>query len=191
MESKEPETFYPKNQKDWRTWLEKNHNKKPSIWLIQYKKGIGKPTIGWSEAVDEALCFGWVDGKRKSIDAEKFMHFFCKRRPKGTWSKINKEKIKQLIAEGRMTQSGLDCIEAAKQNGSWNILDEVEELTIPKDLSKAFKDHPGLKEFFSGLSKSVKKAMLHRLAFAKRPETRQNRINEIVQLAAKKLNPKL
>lgn len=138
-------------------------------------------TLNWSDAVDEALCFGWIDSTVRPIDDEKFMRSFTKRKPKGTWSKINKEKITRLIADGLMMPTGLECIEKAKQNGSWEILDEVEELIIPKDLELAFKKHPGSKTAFLNLSKSVRKAMLHRVAFAKRPETKEKRIAEILE----------
>lgn len=190
MSQKELETFYPKSRKDWRLWLKKNHNTKQFIWLILYRKESGKPTIGWSDAVEEALCFGWIDSTRKSLDKERFIQFFTKRKPTGTWSKINKEKVKQLIADGLMTKAGLESIETAKKNGAWTILDSVEELEIPKDLTKAFKAHPGSKTYFMNLGKSVKKRMLHWLLFAKRPETRQKRITEIAELAARGLKPK-
>ncbi|MBC7451582.1 MAG: hypothetical protein H7259_08860, partial [Cytophagales bacterium] len=131
MQEKEIETFCPTSQTDWRKWLQKNHRSKQSVWLICYKKNSDKPTIGWSEIVDEALCFGWVDGKRKSIDHETFIQFLCKRKASSTWSKVNKAKIIRLIESGLMTQAGLECIEKAKQNGSWTLLDDVEELTIP------------------------------------------------------------
>jgi uncharacterized protein YdeI (YjbR/CyaY-like superfamily) len=186
MPSKEIETFCPASRQQWRQWLKTNHIKKQSVNLILYKKESNKPTISWSEAVDEALCFGWVDSTRRPLDEEKFMQFFSKRKPAGTWSKINKEKITQLIEKGLMTQAGLDCIEKAKQNGSWAILDEVEELIIPKDLEKAFKLKPGSKKHFLGLSKSVRKFYLHQVMIAKRPETREKRINDIVCLAAEK-----
>lgn len=190
MHKEETKTFYPKSQKDWRRWLEQNHLVKQSVWLVLYKKESKKPTIAWGEAVDEALCFGWIDSKRKPLDGEKFMQFFSRRKPKGTWSKVNKEKIEQLIKNGLMTEAGLISIEKAKQNGSWTILDEVEELTIPKDLEKEFKTQPGSKPFFLSLSKSVRKSILQWLVFAKRPETRQKRITEIAALAAKKQKPK-
>lgn len=157
--------------------------------MIYYKKEAGKPTISWSEAVDEALCFGWIDGKKKSIDNEKFMQFFSRRKSMGTWSKINKEKTRKLIDEGLMTKAGFDSIEAAKRNGSWSILDDVEELKIPRDLEKEFKSFPGSKSYFVSLSKSVRKSILQWLVLAKRPETRQKRIVEIAALAARKLKP--
>ena len=184
------ETFCPTSQQHWRRWLKKNHKSQQSVWLILYKKNSDKPTIGWSGAVDEALCFGWVDSKRKPFDEEKFLQFFSKRKPKGTWSKVNKEKVRQLIGNKLMTKAGLDSIETAKQNGSWAILDDVEELKIPKDLAKEFKIQPGSKDFFLSLSKSVRKSILQWLVLAKRPETRRKRIDEIAELAARKLKPK-
>ena len=186
----EVEIFYPESQKEWRKWLKVNHHKQQSVWLVYYKKETNKPTISWSDAVDEALCFGWIDSKKVSVDKETSHQFFSKRKAKSTWSKINKIKIENLIAQGLMTEAGFKSIEIAKQNGSWSILDEVEELIIPKDLDKAFKNKPGSKDFFVGLSKSIKKGMLQWLVLAKQPETRQKRINEIAELASQKLKPK-
>lgn len=187
---KDIDTFYPKSQKEWREWLKKNHNTKTSIWLVQYKKASGKATIGWSEAVDEALCFGWIDSTRKTLDSESFIQYFGRRKPGSTWSKINKEKVERLIEKKLMTKAGLACIETAKQNGSWNILDTVEELLVPAALEKAFKAHPGSKLYFESLSKSVKKMILHRIAMAKQDETKAKRIKEIAESAAKKQKPK-
>jgi len=140
--------------------------------------------------VDEALCFGWIDSTARPIDDEKYMQFFCKRKPNSVWSKINKEKIKRLIDAELITEAGFESIEIAKQNGSWNILDEVEELIIPEDLEKEFETKPGSKDFFLSLSKSVRKAILQWLVLAKQPATRQKRIYEIVELASQKLKPK-
>ncbi len=190
MEKEPLEMFYPSTQQEWRKWLEKNHRSKQSVWLVCYKKHSAKPTLAWSAIVDEALCFGWVDGKRKSIDADSFMQFLCRRKPTSTWSKVNKEKIQQLIAAELMTPAGMETIEIAKGNGSWEILDEVEALIIPQDLEKAFKAYPGSKAFFLSLSKSVRKIMLQWLVLAKRPETRQKRITEIAIHAGEKLKPK-
>ena len=150
----------------------------------------GKPTIDWTTAVEEALCFGWIDSKRKPVDKEKFMQFFSKRKTNGTWSKINKEKVQQLIDAGLMHTAGLMTIEAAKQNGSWTILDTVEAYSIPKDLTAAFKKQPGSKKFFLNLSKSVQKRFLQWIVLAKLPETRQKRIDEIATLAAQGQKPK-
>lgn len=190
MEKEAIETFCPASQQDWRQWLKENHRSKQSVWLIYYKKKCNVPTINYSDAVDEALCFGWIDSTKKSLDEDTFMQFFCKRKPNSVWSKINKGKVEQLINKGLMTKAGFDRIEIAKQNGSWEILDEVEELNIPEDLAKELDSKSGSKEYFLSLSKSVRKSILQWLVLAKRSETRQKRIAGIVELAAKKMKPK-
>lgn len=191
MIQKEPETFCPASQQEWRQWLTDNHQEKQSVWLIYYKTSSQQPSLSWSDAVDEALCFGWIDSTRKSIDSEKFLQLFSKRKPKSTWSKINKEKVSRLIQEGHMNTAGLKCIEIAKQNGSWNILDEVEELKMPKDLELALASAPESIEFFHSLSKSVKKSILHWIVVAKKPETRNKRITEIALFISQKQKPRI
>lgn len=190
MPKTEIETFYPRSQAVWRAWLQENHALKQSIWVLFYKKKAKKPTLSWSAAVDEALCFGWIDSTKKSIDEERFIQFFCRRKPKSTWSRINKEKVVESIKNGRMTKAGLKCIEVAKENGSWTILDSVEALEIPEDLDGIFGTYPGSKDFFLSLSKSTKKGILYWIVSAKRVETRQKRIEEVAKLAAKKMKPK-
>ncbi len=182
--------FYPENKAEWRKWLEENHYKVQSVWVVFYKKASVNPSITWSDAVDEALCFGWIDSKKIAIDSEKSHQFFSRRKAQSTWSKINKEKVTRLIESGWMTKAGLESIERAKENGSWTILDTVEELIISDDLEEAFEANPGSKEFFLSLSKSIRKMMLYWVVSAKRPETRQNRIIEIAESAAQKLKPK-
>lgn len=184
------DTFYPSSRQQWRHWLQEHHDKKQSIWIICYKKQSGIASVSWSEAVDEALCYGWIDSTRKTVDHEKFIQFFSRRKPNGTWSKVNKAKIEQLIENGMMSKAGQACIDAAKQNGSWTILDDVEELIIPSDLEVAFEKLPGSKDYFLSLSKSIKKIILHRLVTAKKPETRQKRVNETATLAANKQHHK-
>lgn len=186
----EIETFYPKSRQEWREWLQDNHDKKQSIWLIYYKKKSNIPTVMYSEAVDEALCFGWIDSKAKPLDEEKFMQFFTRRKEKSGWSKVNKDKIERLTKEGLMTKAGFEIIEKAKLNGSWTILDEAEALIIPDDLDQAFKKRPNAKKYFLGLSRSDKRNILQWLVLAKRQETREKRIIEIVELADRKLKPK-
>ncbi|WP_316746380.1 YdeI/OmpD-associated family protein [Pedobacter gandavensis] len=190
MPHKEVATFCPANQEEWRNWLTENHISSQSVWLVQYKQKSSRPSITWSDAVNEALCFGWIDSTRKTVDAESFVQFFCKRKPTSNWSKVNKAKVEQLIAAGLMAEAGLKSIEVAKKNGSWSLMDEVEELMIPTDLEAAFQLQPGSADYFDGLSKSVKKMILQWVVLAKRPETRQKRITEIVELAAQKLKPK-
>ncbi|TJZ62737.1 hypothetical protein FAZ15_00030 [Sphingobacterium olei] len=190
MEKKEIEIFYPKSLTAWRKWLEKNHVSKQAVWLVFYNKKSALKSITWSEAVNIALCFGWIDSKKVKIDEEKAHQFFSKRKPISTWSKINKEKVRKLIEQGLMTEAGLRSIETAKQNGSWTILDEVEELIIPADLDAAFADKPNAKDFFLSLSKSVRKIILTWLVFAKTTATRQKRITEIIESAEQNLRPK-
>ena len=185
MKKEEIEQFYPKNQAEWRLWLQKNHKTKQAVWLVFYKKSSPKPTISWSDAVDEALCFGWIDSKKVSIDEEKSHQFFSKRKAKSTWSKINKEKIERLIEQGLMTQAGLDPIETAKLNGSWTILNEIDELRIPQELELALLAQPTLMEQFLSLSKSIRKLLLYKLMVAKRPETRHKRIAAIIEISEK------
>lgn len=185
-----PETCCPANRQAWRQWLQENHSTKQSVWLIYYKKKAGLPTLSWSEAVDEALCFGWIDSIKKTIDTDRFMQLFSKRKPNSTWSKINKEKTEQLTQLGQMTAAGFESIEKAKQNGSWTSLDEAELLIVPKDLDAAFKTRKGSKDYFFSLSKSAKKSMLQWIAMAKQPETRKKRIEEIAACAAQQQRPK-
>lgn len=186
----EIEIFYPENSQQWRKWLQENHDKVQSVWVVFYKKSSAFPSLTWSEAVDEALCFGWIDSKKVSVDQERSHQFFSRRKARSTWSKINKEKILRLIDAGLMTQPGYESIETAKKNGSWTILDEVEALIVPDDLENEFKTNPDLRNGFSGLSKSVKKQLLYSLVQAKRPETRQKRLNEIVAFVIQRLKSK-
>lgn len=190
MSEKEIETFYPSSKQEWRKWLSDNHVKKQSVWLMYYRKGANVPTISWSEAVDEALCFGWIDSKKKTIDDQRYIQFFSRRKAVSTWSKVNKDKIVQLVENGSMTDAGLEIIRIAKENGSWTILDEVEALIVPKELEMEFQNHPGSSEFFESLSKSAKKILLSWVVLAKRPETKQKRIAEIAENASQNLKPK-
>lgn len=191
MHTSPPDSFHPADRKAWRKWLEKNHATRVSVWVIFTKKTKeGVRHLSWSDAVDEALCFGWIDSRAKTIDEDHYMQFFSRRKPKSIWSKINKEKVDRLIEEGLMSEAGLRSIEVAKRNGSWSSLDDVEALIIPKDLAAAFRKHKGSKAYFEGLSKSVRKMMLHWITFAKLPETRQRRIDELVESAGKGERPK-
>jgi uncharacterized protein YdeI (YjbR/CyaY-like superfamily) len=185
MKDKEIESVCPENRQQWRRWLAKNHSKVDAVWLICYKKEANKPTIAWSDAVDEALCFGWIDSIRKTLDDQRFIQRFSKRKANGTWSKVNKSKVKQLVKSGMMAEAGMKAIQTAKRNGAWTILDDVEKMIIPDDLEKAFRKKPGSKSFFIELSRSVKRVHLLSLAVAKKTETREKRILEIVALSTR------
>ncbi|WON94294.1 YdeI/OmpD-associated family protein [Sphingobacterium sp. UGAL515B_05] len=188
--SAERATIYLNTKEEWRFWLENNHHIAQSIWVICNTKKSNLPVVNWTELVDEALCFGWIDSTRRPIDAYSFMQLFSRRKPNSTWSKINKEKVKKLIDANLMTPAGHEVIKIAQENGSWSILDSVEELIIPQDLDEAFQYYAGSKDYFLGLSKSVKKMMLQWIVLAKRPDTRKKRIDEIVARAAEKDRPK-
>ncbi|WP_158962965.1 YdeI/OmpD-associated family protein [Myroides fluvii] len=189
---KEIETFYPQSRAEWRQWLEKNHESKQFIWLVYYSKKSKIPSISWREAVDEALCFGWIDSTRKKVDDSSSIQYFSKRKPKSIWSKVNKEIVQLLIDNNQMTKAGFESIAVAKQNGSWTILDEVEELIIPEELELAFTQHNGSKDYYLSLSKSTRKIILSWIVLAKREETKQKRINQIVEsMKQKQLPPQL
>ncbi len=187
---KDVEDYCPHDKKDWRKWLELNHNKKDAVWLIFYKKKSPNYNLSWSDAVDEALCFGWIDSTKKTIDTERYIQYFSRRKAKSNWSKINKDKMKTLIEQGLMKEEGYKSIEIAKENGSWTILDEVEALVIPEDLKGELTNYKGSMEYFESLSKSAKKILLYWIVSAKRKDTRQKRILEIAENASKNLKPK-
>jgi len=187
---KDVENYCPYDKKDWRKWLELNHNKKEAVWLVFYKKKSPNYNLSWSESVDEALCFGWIDSIKKTINTEKYKQYFSKRKAKSNWSKINKDKVDYLTSENLMQEAGNKIIKIAKKNGSWSILDEVEALVIPEDLKRGFANYKGSMEYFDSQSKSVKKILLYWIVSAKRKETRQKRILEIVENASKNLRPK-
>lgn len=176
--------IYINTKTEWRQWLDDFHRSEQSVWVICNTQKSGLPVVGWADLVDEALCFGWIDSTRKTIDEGSFKQLFSKRKKNSTWSRINKEKVQKLIDNQLMTEAGYESIRIAKENDSWTILDTVEDLMVPEDLSKAFKDHPGSEEYFQSLSKSMKKMMLQWIVLAKRPETRKKRIDEIVENAA-------
>lgn len=170
--------------------VRKNHQSEHSVWLVYYKLSTKIASVSWSEAVDEALCFGWIDSTKKTIDKERYMQYFSRRKPNSMWSKINKDKVDYLTSENLMQEAGYKTIEIAKKNGSWSILDEVEALVIPEDLKKEFNARVGSLEYYESLSKSVKKILLAWVVLAKRRETRQKRIMEIAENASRKLKPK-
>lgn len=184
------DSFCPLNREEWRSWLEDNHIEKNYIWLIIYKQSSATPTITWSEAVDEAICFGWIDSTKRSIDSEKYMQYFTKRKAKSNWSKINKKKVANLLKEGRISKAGLQSIEVAKQNGSWTLLDDVEELIVPPILEQEFARNKGTKEYFLNLSKSTKKSLLYWIISAKRELTKQKRVAELINNALQNNIPK-
>lgn len=178
-------TFHAKTRKEWRKWLEKNHQSEKSVWLIIYKKESDIPSVYYPEAVDEALCFGWIDSKPNKRDDNSYYQFFAKRNSKSNWSKANKQKVAKLIKQGLMQPVGFEMIEIAKQNGTWTALDEVENLLIPDDLQELFSSNKTAFENWGNFPPSSKRIILEWILNAKKPETRQKRIEETVALAEK------
>lgn len=180
----EYDCFYPTSTEEWRAWLAENHAKKDSIWVIFYKKSSKEPSITWSEAVDEAICFGWIDSLKKTIDERSYRQVFTPRKPKSGWSKINKEKVIKLTQLKKMRPAGIAAVERAKQNGMWELLDKIEALILPSELEATFKVEPSAREFYASLSNSKKKGVLYWVISAKRPATKAKRIEEFLKFAA-------
>lgn len=151
--------------------------------MISYKKTTGKPRVEYAESVEEALCFGWVDSKANKLDEERSMLWFAPRKSGSGWSRPNKERVERMTAAGLMMPAGLAKIEAAKQDGSWEILDAVEALTIPDDLAAALARYPHASVNFQQFPRSAKRGILEWIALAKKPETRAKRVEETARLA--------
>jgi uncharacterized protein YdeI (YjbR/CyaY-like superfamily) len=168
----------------WRAWLEANHASAAGAWLVSWRRGHG-PAVDYGEAVEEALCFGWVDSKGQNVDEQRSRLYFAPRKSSSGWARSNKERVERLIADGRMAPAGLAAIERAKANGSWTLLDSVEAGIIPDDLGAAFAEHPPAAEHFAAFPWSARRQLLEWIAQAKRPETRAARILEIATRAAR------
>jgi uncharacterized protein YdeI (YjbR/CyaY-like superfamily) len=181
--------YYPPTRQKWRQWLKDNHETSPGIWIIYYKKGSPKPTVSYDDAVEEALSFGWIDSTANTLDEERYMQLFTPRNPKSTWSRLNKQRVKKLIKMGTMTPAGLEKIEMAKKNGSWSMMDDVEDLIVPDDLEIEFKKNKEARSNYNHFSNSVKKQILWFVVSAKRPETRKRRIEKVIKALEKNEKP--
>lgn len=178
---------YFKTDKDWREWLHHNHATSKGVYLIFYKVEHEKDSMRWEEAVKVALCYGWIDSTVKSLGNGKRRQYFTPRNPKSVWSALNKKYIKELTDNNLMHKSGLQTIEVAKNNGSWEALDDVENGVIPNDLQKEFDNNPSAFNNYQNFSYTYRKSYLYWLNQAKREETRQKRINEIIDLCSKNI----
>ncbi len=178
----------PKSRKAWRAWLEKHHAASQGVWLVYAKKSSGLPSLTYTDAVEEALCFGWIDSKINPIDDDFYMQVFTPRKVKSAWSALNKARVERLLAAGLMSPAGLAMVKAAKDSGTWNATAHVEELTIPPDLEKAIKANPDASRNWVSYSPSRRKGVLYRLAGAKRPDTRARYLQEIVANMARNLS---
>lgn len=183
------EQVYASDRQAWRQWLVENHQDAIGVWLVYYKVSSSQPSVKYSEAVKEALCFGWIDSKVKSLDSARYMQVFTPRKPTSVWSKLNKQYLEELIEQGLMTEAGLAKIAVAKQNGSWTSLDQIEALIMPADLQQALAANETANLNFAAFSNTTKKTILVWIASAKRLETRLNRIEKTVNAAAQNKNP--
>ena len=174
----------PDTLAEWRSWLVREHAASAGVWLVIYKKSSGKRVFSFDEAIEEALCFGWIDSKPGRVDDKRTKLWFTPRKPGTGWSRINKDRIARVIDDGRMTEAGMLKIDAAKKDGSWSMLDSVDALQAPADLKAAFVAHPGSQVNFDNFPKSVRRGILEWIVQAKRPETRAKRIEETARLAA-------
>ncbi len=177
-------TLSPTTPVDWRAWLTTNHATSPGVRLILVKRSSTLPGLGYEDAVEEALCFGWIDSKNNTYDADHTLQTFTPRKPGGTWARSNKERVARLIEQGRMTPAGLAVIEQAQADGSWNALDDMENLAVPDDLAAALAEDETAARNFAAFSPSARRAYLWWIKTAKRPETRAKRIAETVRLVA-------
>jgi uncharacterized protein YdeI (YjbR/CyaY-like superfamily) len=171
------------SQKDWQRWLAKNYSKSNGIWLRFFKKDSGVKSIRYDEALDEALCYGWIDGQLKKYDEKSYIQKFTPRRPKSIWSKRNREHVARLISLGKMREAGLKEIEAAKADGRWEqAYDSPSAMKVPEDFMKELSKNKKAKMFFESLNKANTYAILWRLQTAKKPETREKRMKAILEM---------
>ena len=172
---------------DLRRWLEVNHATSPGIWLVSYKKAAGERYLAYEDIVCEALCWGWIDSKARSLDELRSQLLLTPRKPTSKWSRPNKIRVAELEANGRMAAPGRAVVEAAKASGTWTALDDVENLVEPVELKAALDATPEARRHWDAFPRSTRRAALEWIAAAKRPETRERRITETVELAAENI----
>jgi uncharacterized protein YdeI (YjbR/CyaY-like superfamily) len=182
----EPQLFTAKSAKEWGRWLGKNCAKQEGVWLRMYKKGSGKKTVTYAEALDEALCHGWIDGIRKSYDEVSFLQRFTPRRKRSVWSKINTQHVERLTKSGKMKTGGLDAVAMAKQDGRWAAAyDSAKTAAVPEDFLKELSGYAGAGEFFKSLNRTNVYSIVWRLQTATRSETRARRMKSICEKLAR------
>ena len=175
--------LYVVNRSDWRKWLNRNHNTEREVWLVYFKKHTEKPRIPYDDAVEEALCFGWIDSLVKRVDDEKYIQKFSPRKARSTWSELNKKRAEKMIAEGKMTEAGIIKIEEAKKSGEWFRKTAArKELVIPPFIQEVLNSNQKAKENFNKLAPTYKRHYIGWITSAKREETRVRRLKESLEL---------
>jgi len=174
------------SQQTWETWLQEHHAEEKGVWLKIAKKESGTPSVSYAEALESALCYGWIDGQKASFDTQYWLQKFTPRRSKSIWSKVNCDKAMLLIETGRMQSAGLREVELAKADGRWDAsYASQSKITIPDDLQHALDNNPQAREFFATLNSTNRYAILFRIQTAKKAETRAARIRKFVDMLAK------
>jgi uncharacterized protein YdeI (YjbR/CyaY-like superfamily) len=168
---------------DWRAWLEGHHERATGVWLVTWKARTGRQTISYEAAVEEALCFGWIDGKTGRVDDERTMIRYSPRRPGSVWARSNRERVARLEEAGLMAEAGRRVVEAARSDGSWARLEAAEAMVVPDDLAVALAERPGAGEHFDAYSASARKGILGWIALAVRPQTRAARVARVADAA--------
>jgi uncharacterized protein YdeI (YjbR/CyaY-like superfamily) len=174
---------HPDDRAAWRAWLEANHATAHGVWLVSWRRRSGRVGLDYGAAVEEALCFGWIDSTGGHLDDERGRLYFAPRKPRSPWAASNKARVARLVDEGRMTPAGLAAIERAKANGSWDVLDAAERLEVPADLAAALEARPPAAVHFAAFTPSARKMLLGWIALAQRPETRAGRIAKVAEAA--------
>ncbi|MDO7844888.1 YdeI/OmpD-associated family protein [Hymenobacter sp. M29] len=176
--------FQPASRAEWRQWLAAHHASTPGVWLVYCKKASGLPSLSYAEAVEEALCFGWIDSHPRKLDADRSQQLYTPRRPRSGWSRVNKERLERLDAAGQLMPAGRAAIARARQNGAWESLDAAEAGLVPNDLAAALAADEAAAGHFATFAPSARKAILTWVLAAKQPETRARRVAETVRMAA-------
>lgn len=179
--------FTPKSRHAWRSWLEKHHAARAEIWLVFYKRHTGRPTLSYNDAVEEAVCFGWIDGVKRSIDAERYMHRFSPRKAASNWSATNRRRVDRMTRAGLMTAAGRKAVAQAKRAGTWLVESPAATVddSIPPGLATRLEKNRKAARFFESLAPSYRRQFTAWINVAKREETRQRRIEETVALLEK------
>jgi uncharacterized protein YdeI (YjbR/CyaY-like superfamily) len=176
---------HPLDRAAWRAWLIANHATSRGAYLVTWRRHTGKPAVSYDDAVEEALCVGWVDATARTLDDDRSLLWFTARRPRSAWSRPNKIRVERLAAQGLMLPAGLAAIEESKRRGTWSLLDDVEDLVVPDDLAAAFDANPPARANWDAFSRSARRGILEWIVQAKRPETRARRIAETATRAAR------
>jgi uncharacterized protein YdeI (YjbR/CyaY-like superfamily) len=179
--------FHPESREEWRAWLAANHATARGVWLVAWKTATGRPRLAYAEGVEEALCFGWVDSLARGVDDERSRLLYTPRKPRSGWSRPNKERVGRLLAAGLMEPAGLAVVEAARADGSWSLLDDVEDLIEPDDLRAALDADPAARANWDAFPRSARRGILEWILQARRSETRQRRVAETARLAAENI----